>query len=68
MLEAGGCEGCMRACWIDTSSIFRTYEGFFGTVKQVLRAPAGPPCTTEEALAWARHDALPETAGSAIAK
>ena len=22
--EAGGCEGCMRACWIDTSSMFRT--------------------------------------------
>jgi MoaA/NifB/PqqE/SkfB family radical SAM enzyme len=68
MMEAGGCEGCMRACWIDTSSIFRTYEGFFGTVKQTLRPTTGRPCSPQEALAWARHDALPEAAGSAVAK
>ena len=33
MMEAGGCEGCMRACWIDTSFMFRTMEGFFETAK-----------------------------------
>ena len=35
MLEAGGCEGCMRACWIDTSSMFRTVRGFFETAPRV---------------------------------
>lgn len=68
MMEAGGCEGCMRACWIDTSSIFRTYEGFFGTVKQTLRPNTSAPCSPQEALSWARYDPLPESTGDAVAK
>jgi len=68
MLEAGSCEGCMRACWIDTSSIFRTYEGFFGTVKQTLFPPTGRPVSPQEALSWARHDQLPESVDGAVAK
>lgn len=68
MMEAGGCEGCMRACWIDTSSIFRTFEGFFGTAKQTLRPNMGEPCSLEEALNFARFDDLPEKAAAAVAK
>ena len=67
LMEAGGCEGCMRACWIDTSSIFRTYEGFFGTVKQTLSPNTGTPCTVQEALSWARHDPVVDTSSEAIA-
>jgi MoaA/NifB/PqqE/SkfB family radical SAM enzyme len=56
MMEAASCEGCMRACWIDTSSMFRTIEGFFEastmTLKQKVRDPAG----WEQARTWARHD------------
>ena len=36
MLEAGSCEGCMRACWIDTSHMFRTLAGFVETAKLTL--------------------------------
>ena len=64
MLEASSCEGCMRACWIDTSSMFRTMEGFFDTVKLTLRPRRGTPLDTEAALALARVDDLPPLAAT----
>ncbi len=64
LMEAGACEGCMRACWIDTSSMFRTLEGFFDTARITLRRPRDRPIPWEEARAWARYD-VPVTAGSA---
>ncbi|MCB9779690.1 MAG: radical SAM protein [Alphaproteobacteria bacterium] len=60
MLEAASCEGCMRACWIDTSSMFRTMEGFFETAKLTLARRDGEPLTFEQAKErWARTDAAP---------
>lgn len=60
MQEAASCEGCMRACWIDTSSMFRTMEGFFETARLTLRKRTGQPLTFEQAKArWARTDAAP---------
>ena len=56
MLEAGGCEGCMRACWIDTSSMFRTVRGFFETARLTLSAPTDQPLSFGEAKRWAKHD------------
>ncbi|MEC8381370.1 MAG: radical SAM protein [Myxococcota bacterium] len=56
MLEAGGCEGCMRACWIDTSSMFRTVRGFFETARLTLSAPTDNPLSFTEAKRWAKHD------------
>lgn len=57
LVEAGGCEGCMRACWIDTSSMFRTMEGFFETAKMTLMPPrTGRPATFAEASQLARRD------------
>jgi hypothetical protein len=60
LLEAGSCEGCMRACWIDTSFMFRTVEGFFETASMTLshRMPKDP-ATWERARSWARHDQVP---------
>ncbi len=55
MLEAASCEGCMRACWIDTSSMFRTMQGFFETAKLTLARREGRPLSYDEAVAkWAR--------------
>ncbi|RME23525.1 MAG: radical SAM protein [Deltaproteobacteria bacterium] len=55
MLEAASCEGCMRACWIDTSSMFRTMQGFFETAKLTLSRRQGRPLTYHEAVEkWAR--------------
>ena len=56
LMEAGACEGCMRACWIDTSSMFRTLQGFFETARLNLQAPKAKPVQEREALAWARYD------------
>ncbi len=58
MQEAGGCEGCMRACWIDTSSIFRNFGGFFDTVKLAIRPNRHAPLPVEEVLKRARHTPL----------
>ncbi len=59
-LEAASCEGCMRACWIDTSSMFRTMEGFFETAKLTLKRRSGAPLTFEQARErWARVDQAP---------
>ncbi len=57
MMEAGSCEGCMRACWIDTSSMFRTLEGFFDTARLTLRRSKDQPIGWEAAKKWARYDA-----------
>lgn len=63
MLEAASCEGCMRACWIDTSSMFRTIEGFFETTKLTLVPRRGKPASYEEAKGWARYDDVPIVPG-----
>lgn len=64
MLEAGGCEGCMRACWIDTSFMFRTIEGFFETAALALTHRMRAETSWEQARAWARSgdDIVPESA------
>ncbi len=65
LLEAGTCEGCMRACWIDTSSMFRTVEGFFETASLTLKRPTSNPLSYEEAQGWARREKIsivPESA------
>jgi|GEM_PF-495965 len=60
MLEAASCEGCMRACWIDTSSMFRTMEGFFETARLTLSRRQGRPLDFEAARErWARVDDSP---------
>ncbi len=59
MNEAGGCEGCMRACWIDTSSMFRTLEGFFETARMQILPAKTSPLTWEQAQARALYDPPP---------
>ena len=59
MLEAASCEGCMRACWIDTSSMFRTVEGFFETANLSFRRPTQNPLSFVEAKKWAQQDDQP---------
>ena len=54
--EAGGCEGCMRACWIDTSSMFRTVRGFFETVKLSQQHVTSYPASFIQAQQWAKHE------------
>lgn len=68
MMEAASCEGCMRACWIDTSSMFRTIEGFFETAKMTLRPRKGKPLSYEEAKNWARYDNVPVVPGAVAAE
>ena len=48
----------MRACWIDTSFMFRTVEGFFETARTVLTHHIDKPATWDEAKLWARHEAV----------
>lgn len=67
MLEAGSCEGCMRACWIDTSFMFRTIEGFFETARNVLTHQIEKPATWAEAQQWARHEQV-DIVPAAVAK
>jgi MoaA/NifB/PqqE/SkfB family radical SAM enzyme len=66
--EAASCEGCMRACWIDTSAMFRTMRGFYETAQMALRPPRGKPISTDEALGWARRDSTPIIPAQASAK
>ena len=68
VLEAASCEGCMRACWIDTSSMFRTIEGFFETGKLTLTPRKNTPLSSEEARAWARYDDVPIVPGAVAAE
>ena len=55
-LEAAGCEGCMRACWIDTSFMFRTMEGFFETAKMTALPKRLGAMSWEQAQRWARTE------------
>jgi MoaA/NifB/PqqE/SkfB family radical SAM enzyme len=67
-VEAGACEGCIRACWIDTSYMLTTLRGFAETAFQSVR-PKRPAVTTwEEAQGWARHDAAVPGATRSAAK
>jgi MoaA/NifB/PqqE/SkfB family radical SAM enzyme len=54
LLESGSCDGCMRACWIDTSAMFRTIEGFFETAQLSLKPKKYEKPTWERARKWAR--------------
>jgi MoaA/NifB/PqqE/SkfB family radical SAM enzyme len=56
LVEAGSCEGCMRACWIDTSSMFRTVQGFMETAKLSLMSRPKTVLDLEGAMAWARRE------------
>lgn len=58
LMEAGSCEGCMRACWIDTSAMFRTMRGFFETAVLTTRPHRHQPITAEQAQGWARREAV----------
>ena len=55
-MEAASCEGCMRACWIDTSHMFRTLQGFAETAALTLRSRKQKPISFEEAQGRAKHD------------
>ncbi len=59
MLEAGGCEGCMRACWIDTSHMFRTLAGFVETAQLTLRPRPSNVASLEDLQGWARRELAP---------
>ncbi|MBM4367402.1 MAG: radical SAM protein [Deltaproteobacteria bacterium] len=56
LLEAGSCEGCMRACWIDNSFMFRTIEGFFEASTMALKQRVTDPAPWDEARKWAKYD------------
>jgi MoaA/NifB/PqqE/SkfB family radical SAM enzyme len=62
--DARNCEGCMRACWIDTSYMFSTMQGFLETAFMTLKPRRHTAPTFEEALGWARfdHDSGPSAA------
>ncbi|MBM73887.1 MAG: hypothetical protein CMK59_00695 [Proteobacteria bacterium] len=56
--EAGNCEGCMRACWIDTSAMFRTVRGFFETAKMTQHRIPSNSLSFAQAQDWAKHDKI----------
>jgi MoaA/NifB/PqqE/SkfB family radical SAM enzyme len=58
LVEAGSCEGCMRACWIDTSAIFRTVQGFMETARLSLMSRPKTVVDLDGAMAWARHEPI----------
>lgn len=58
LMEAGSCEGCMRACWIDTSYMFRTMEGFFETATMAAFPKPRRSATYEEAQRFARRETV----------
>ncbi len=55
-LEVEGCEGCMRACWIDTSFMFRTLQGLAEVGRLSLVPRTRTPLTWAQARTWARTD------------
>jgi hypothetical protein len=55
----------MRACWIDTSSMFRTLEGFFDTARLTLARNKPQPISWDAAQKWARYDAPTPTEATA---
>ena len=56
LVEAGTCEGCMRACWIDTSAMFRSLGGLFETAALVAVPRERKALAIDEAQRWARHE------------
>ena len=54
--ETGGCEGCMRACWIDTSAMFRTVRGFYETAKLAQSKVTSYPASFIQAQQWAKFE------------
>ena len=58
LMEAGSCDGCMRACWIDTSAMFRNIQGFFEIAQMSLRAREYEVPTWERAKKWARLEPI----------
>jgi MoaA/NifB/PqqE/SkfB family radical SAM enzyme len=54
--EVGSCEGCMRACWIDTSFMFRTLPALLETARLQVRRRTRHPLTWDQARSWARFD------------
>ena len=68
LMEAGSCEGCMRACWIDTSAMFRTIRGFFETVRLTTMPRSRQPISSAEAQGWARRESAPIVPTAATAK
>ncbi len=54
--EVASCEGCMRACWIDTSFMFRTIQGLTETGRMWFRPRTKRPLSWEQARTWARYD------------
>ena len=64
-MEVSSCEGCMRACWIDTSSMFRTLRGFYETAVLTTKPRRQKPLDWDGAQAWAKYsdiDIVPEAA------
>ena len=67
LMEAGSCEGCMRACWIDTSAMFRHVRGFFETTKLSLKPRRYSIPTWDGIEKWRRTEPIsiiPELAGA----
>jgi MoaA/NifB/PqqE/SkfB family radical SAM enzyme len=54
--EAASCEGCMRACWIDTSYMFRTLPALADAGRLALIRRTRRPLDWEQARTWARYD------------
>ena len=48
----------MRACWIDTSSMFRTFAGLMETAKLVMNPNRQESISFEEAQSWAKRGAV----------
>jgi len=57
--EVASCEGCMRACWIDTSFMFSTLQGLTETARTTYGRRTRRPLTFEQARTWARYDMGP---------
>jgi MoaA/NifB/PqqE/SkfB family radical SAM enzyme len=57
--EVAACEGCMRACWIDTSFMFRTIQGLTETARTAYGRRTRRPLTFAQARTWARYDLGP---------
>lgn len=58
LLENGSCEGCMRACWIDNSFMFRTIEGFFEASTMALTSKVRDPAPWEVAKTLAKYEQI----------
>lgn len=53
--DATACSGCMRACWIDTSYMFTTMQGFMETAFLTLRPRTTQVPSFEEAMQYAKQ-------------